>query len=214
MASVNPPVKKKYTQKSILRRIEAFFLDNIGRVVTNEELKEVARDPITGKEPENWHQRVSELRTDYGYDIRSQRDDDKLKVGEYLLLTSERRSIANKRVRPSPETWKRVLENAQNKCQWEEDGTACSLKAGDIDPIGGGTVKLTPDHLIPHSINPLIDPDDPTKWRALCSRHQVTKKNFFDSETGKINYIGIIQAAPRKIKLQVYNWLKEFFWEK
>lgn len=214
MASANPPVKKEYTQKSILRRIEAFFLDNVGRVVTNDELKEVARDPVTGKEPEDWHQRVSELRTDYGYTIYSQKDGKGLKVGEYLLPTADKRPTANKRVTPSPKTWEQILENAQNKCQWTEDGMPCLLKDGDIDPIGGGRVHLTPDHLTPHSVSADIDPNDPTKWRALCSRHQVTKKNYWDSRTGEINYIGLIQAAPRKIKIQIFSFLKEFFGEK
>ena len=37
-----------YPQKSILGRIEAFFLDNIGRVVTRAQILEVAKDPHTG----------------------------------------------------------------------------------------------------------------------------------------------------------------------
>ena len=48
----------KYDQKSISQRIEAFFLDNIGKVATRAQIQRVARDPKTGKEPENWHQRL------------------------------------------------------------------------------------------------------------------------------------------------------------
>jgi hypothetical protein len=47
-------------------RIRAFFIANIGKVVTREEIIAASRDPETGKEPENWHQRLSELRTDEG----------------------------------------------------------------------------------------------------------------------------------------------------
>lgn len=56
-----PPyaVVGKYTQRSIRDRIEAFFLDNIGRIASREQIIEVATDPITGNVPENWHQRVS-----------------------------------------------------------------------------------------------------------------------------------------------------------
>lgn len=62
-------VKKKYKQSSIKQRIEALFLDNIGKIITREQILSVATDPITRKQPENWHQRLSELRTDDGYTI-------------------------------------------------------------------------------------------------------------------------------------------------
>ena len=62
-------IKGKYNQASIKKRIEALFLDNIGKVVTREQIIEVSKNPDTGKEPENWHQRLSELRTDDGYTI-------------------------------------------------------------------------------------------------------------------------------------------------
>lgn len=44
-----------YTQSSVRRRIEAFFLDNLGKIATRDQLVEVARDPETGRAPENWH---------------------------------------------------------------------------------------------------------------------------------------------------------------
>ncbi|MGA2033312.1 MAG: hypothetical protein ABSG68_13725 [Thermoguttaceae bacterium] len=58
--------KKKYKQKSVRGRIEAFLLDHVGEIVTREQIQEVAADPESGRVPENWHQRLSELRTDYG----------------------------------------------------------------------------------------------------------------------------------------------------
>jgi hypothetical protein len=54
-----------------------------------------------------------------------------------------------------------------------------------IDPIGGGTVK-TPDHVTPHAVDPNSDPENPNQWQALCGRHQVMKKNFWDGATGKV----------------------------
>lgn len=64
-------VKGPYKQKSVRKRIEALFLDNVGKVLSRDQIIEVATDPKTGKQPENWHQRLSELRTDYGYTILS-----------------------------------------------------------------------------------------------------------------------------------------------
>ena len=61
MEDRNAKIKGPYTQRSIRARIEAFFLDNLGKVATREQLIEVATDPVTGRQPENWHQRLSEL---------------------------------------------------------------------------------------------------------------------------------------------------------
>ncbi|GAJ23518.1 unnamed protein product, partial [marine sediment metagenome] len=173
-----------YTQPSVRARIEAFFLDNIGKVATREQIMEVATDPKTGRMPENWHQRLSELRTDYGYTILTWRNRGDLRVSEYLMPSAERRKRAGERVRPTAVTWQAVLETAGYRCAWSEGGEICGLGDGDLDPIGGGTVRLTPDHKQPHSINSAADPNDPDKWQPLCGRHQVVKKNYWDDETG------------------------------
>lgn len=204
---------KRYEQKAIKKRLEAFLIDNVGKVVTRQMLIEVSKDPITGKEPENWHQRLSELRTDDGYTILSKRDRSYLSVEEYVLDSLEKRASAGKRVLPTKDTWNLVLARANNRCEWTEGGHHCRLAEGDIDPIGGGTVKLTPDHMQPHSVNPNSDPNDPAQWQALCGRHQVVKKNFWDSTSGKINSIAVIQALPHSDKALAYQFLKTYFGE-
>jgi hypothetical protein len=131
---------------------------------------------------------------------------------EYLLPHKKRRPMAAKRVRPSAATWSEVLDLAGNACQWENaPGVRCGLREGEIDSIGGGTVRLTPDHLTPHEIDPTSDANDVTHWRALCGRHQVIKKNFWDDRTGKINVYAIVQAASADDKRRVYDFLKEYF---
>ncbi|MDX1995369.1 MAG: hypothetical protein SF029_23495 [bacterium] len=84
-------VKGPYSQKSVKKRIEALFLDNLGKVLSREQILEAARDPLTGKEPENWHQRLSELRTDDGYTILLWRNRGDLRVQEYVMPTLEKR---------------------------------------------------------------------------------------------------------------------------
>jgi hypothetical protein len=202
---------KKYTQSSISSRLEACFLDNVGKILTREQLIEVATDPITGEAPENWHQRLSELRTDAGYTILSKRDRRYLKVGEYLMVDTSKRENAGKRVLPTTGTWTEVLTRAKNSCEWTDGGQICGLLEGDIDPIGGGTVKLTPDHKSPHSINPATDRTDSNQWQALCGRHQVVKKNFWDSNTGKVNTIAVLQALPAKEKKIALEFLLAYF---
>ncbi len=204
-------VNKQYEQGSIRGRIEALFKDNIGKVLTREQILQVSKDPKTGEEPENWHQRLSELRTDEGYTILSSRDRKDLKTGEYLMPSLEKRPEAKSRVKIDSQTWKTVLERAGNKCQWTEGTDKCELKNGDKDPIGGGTVTLTPDHVMPHSIGKTIDPKDPSQWQALCGRHQVVKKNFWDPNTGWLNVPAIVQAAPEGEKQKVYEILKDYF---
>lgn len=81
----------------------------------------------------------------------------------------------------------------------------------EIDPIGGGKVKLTADHINPHSINPNSDPNDPEQWQALCGRHQVMKKNYWDSNSGKMNMYAIIQSASEKEKQIVFKFLLDYF---
>lgn len=204
-------VKGPYHQPSVKRRIEALFLENIGRVLTREQIIEAAKDPATGKEPENWHQRLSELRTDDGFTILSWRNRGDLKVQEYLMPNAKKRPTAAKRVKPTEQTWLKVLERAKHCCEWFEAGQRCGLHQGDSDPIGGGRVKLTPDHHRPHSIDPDADPKDPKQWQALCGRHQVMKKNYWDSLTGKLNTYAVVQAAPESDKRAVFLFLLEYF---
>lgn len=200
-----------YTQPSIRERIEALFLNNLGKVVTREQIIRAAKDPMTGREPENWHQRLSELRTDKGYTILSWRDTNTLKPEEYLMPTAERRPKAARRVMPTAGCWAEVLVRARNCCEWVEDGQRCGLVEGQVDPVGGGTVKLTPDHATPHSINPDSDRADPNQWLALCGRHQVMKKNYWDSSTGKINLTGILQSVGEPQKKEALDFLARYF---
>ena len=209
----NATIQRPYEQPSIRARLEAFCLDNLGKVATREQLIEVATDPKTGRVPENWHQRLSELRTDKGYTILSWRNRGDLKVSEYMMPNAERRSTATRRTRPNAITWQQVLAQSDYRCSWTESGITCGLRQGDIDSVGGGTVKLTPDHKNPHSIHAEIDPEDPSKWQPLCGRHQVMKKNYWDDETGWLNVMAIIQSASEAQKRQAFEFLKVYFGE-
>ena len=120
MANLRKAKLGKYAQNSIRQRLEAFFLDNVGRIATREQILKVARDPKTKKVSENWHQRLSELRTDHGYNILTSRDRSDLKVSQYLLLSTERRLTAGKRVKIAATTWRGILERAGSACEWEE----------------------------------------------------------------------------------------------
>jgi len=204
-------VRRTYKQPSVKKRIQALFLDNLGKILSREQILQVATDPKTGKEPENWHQRLSELRTDDGYTILSWRNRGDLKVQEYLMPHARKRPRAARRVKPTEATWLAVLRRANYSCEWSEGGQSCGLKEGDVDPVGGGRAWLTPDHKRPHSIDAQADPLNPDQWQALCGRHQVMKKNYWDNITGKINAYAVIQAASRREKHEVFLFLLEYF---
>jgi hypothetical protein len=207
-------VGRRYEERSVSKRIEALFLDNLGKVLTRKQIIRVATNPTTGVEPENWHQRLSELRTDKGYTILSRRDRAGLGNQEYMMPDATRRETAAGRVRPTAVTWAAVLTRAGGRCEWYEAGESCELADGDADPVGGGTVKLTPDHKQPHSVNPTADPLDPTQWQALCGRHQVVKKNYWDSTTDKLHVYAVVQAASDKEKKEVLEFLLDYFGDK
>jgi hypothetical protein len=204
-------VKGPYRQKSVKKRIEALFLENVGKILSREQIIQAATDSLTKRQPENWHQRLSELRTDDGYTILSWRNRGDLKVQEYVMPHVQKRKAAGKRVRPTDSTWLAVIEKANYSCEWNEGKEVCGLKEGEIDPVGGGRVKLTPDHKNPHSINPATDSRDPSQWQALCGRHQVTKKNYWDNATGKLNAYAIIQHASVKEKRKILDFLLTYF---
>lgn len=191
---------------SVISRIEMCLLAHVGEIVTRKDLEAVADGA------ENWHQRLSELRTDHGYTIQTNRDrPGVLFPGEYVLVSADKRAVVAKRVMPTAVTWSKVLERSSNACEWSEDGSACLLPDGAIDPVGGGTVRLTPDHLTPHSVHAEADRSNPDEWGALCGRHQVMKKNYWDSRTGKFNLMAVVQAASKKEKELVYAMLREMF---
>lgn len=129
------------------------------------------------------------------------------------MPTAETRPIAARRVRISGKAWQALLERAGYACEWNDSGILCGLRSGEVDPIGGGTVSLTPDHKTPHAINPQADPDNPEKWQALCGRHQVVKKNYWDDSTGWLNVYAIVQAASDREKREVFEFLKKYFGE-
>lgn len=188
-------------------RIRQFLIDNVGQVVTRDQIQNAARDPGTGFVPENWHQRLSELRVDEGFDILSWRDRSNLKPGQYLLESATPVRPAKPRVTLSRYEREKLFEQDGWTCQWE----GCGLKKGDIDPVGGGTVVLTADHKSPHSLRNGTWTGTLDDWQTLCARHQQEKKNFIDDRTGRKNVRELVRSSPREIKEEVYLDLKAYF---
>lgn len=95
------------SQKRLLR----YLLENIGKVVTTEELAYVARDA------KQYARRVRELRTEHGYSIATRftgRPD--IKVGQYVLQSKERVAEPHDRRIPEP-VQRAVYERDSNTCR-------------------------------------------------------------------------------------------------
>ncbi len=199
----------KIVKKSSARdRIRAFFLKNVGKVVTKEMIQKAATNPETGVVPENWHQRLSELRVDEGYIILSWRDRSFLKPGQYLLENATPTGIIKKRAVLSTAEREELFQRDSHSCKWP----GCGLKKGMVDSVGGGMVVLTADHLTPHSVAD-VTTHSLDEWQTLCARHQQEKKNLIDDRTGRKNLRELVRNAPKEIKLQILRDLEEFFKE-
>ncbi len=198
---------KKERKPSVKDRIRAFFVKNVGIVVTRQEIQVAATDPETKRVPENWHQRLSELRVDEGYDILSNRDRDRLKPGQYLLETPTPTRIAKPRARLRKADLKALFERDSYTCQWPD----CTLRKGQTDPVGGGRVVLTADHRSPHSLPNAKWTGTLEDWQTLCARHQQKKKNLIDDRTGRKNLRELVRNAKRTVKLQIFEDLTAYF---
>lgn len=200
---------KQKNGPNVRTRIREFLVKHAGIIVTREQIQAAATDPETGQIPENWHQRLSELRTDEGYDILSWRDRGSLKPGQYLLETATPTRVPKPRAHLSSKERSALFARDDYRCQWPD----CHLAARAIDPVGGGTVVLTADHKSPHSLPSGQWTGTLDDWQTLCARHQQEKKNFIDDRTGRKNLRELVRAASRAEKLHIFEDLKAYFTE-
>lgn len=197
----------KKTTSTVKSRILEFLVKNVGQVVTRAQIQEAATDPESGKVPENWHQRLSELRVDSGYDIHSWRDNKSLKPGQYVLQSATPQRIAKPRAHLSTKEREELFQRDDWMCQWP----GCELRQGTIDPVGGGSVVLTADHRSPHSLLEQRWTGTLEDWQTLCTRHQQEKKNFIDDRTGRRNLRELVRCASRAEKRLIFEDLQAYF---
>lgn len=100
------------------QRVRAYFIENVGRVVTTEELAYVARSA------RQYPRRVRELRTEHGYMIATRftsRPD--LRMGQYVLETLDR--LSEPHDRHIPDSVQREVYARDNNtcvcCGWNRD---------------------------------------------------------------------------------------------
>ena len=184
-------------QTSVKERLRVFFRENIGVVVTNSQLREVAK-PAT-----EFTRRVRELRLEEGWPIRTHNDSADLRPGEYLLESEppERKDVVfarsiSSRVRAE------VLDRNGFTCQM------CGLTPGDTDPNTGRKVRLHVGHIMDKSLG---GSDQPQNLRALCSTCNEGAKNFTTEKPSKIWLLSQVRRANVEDQRAVHDWLAKKF---
>lgn len=177
-------------------RIRSFFEANVGKIVTTQEIRAVARIS-------EYARRIRELRDEEGMQIKSHIDRHDLKPGEYVLETLERLPVTGRGI--SPQLRMEILERNGFTCQ------LCGAGAGDPDPFNPKRkMRLHIDHIIPVSQG---GTDNKDNLRALCSACNQGRANIqMPSETAR-NILARIRRASRAVQREVYEKLKQHFRE-
>src|SRR5439155_19069185 len=173
------------------KRILAFFLANIGKVLKSRDIQEAA-----GWAAE-WGRRVRELRNEEGYQILSHKDRTDLKPGEYLLETAERVPAFRRGI--SKELRALVLERNGYTCQM------CGVAAGDPDPLGGPrTVRLTIGHILDKSKG---GTDKLENLRAVCTTCNEGLQNIAPPKPSRIHLLSQARRATVDDQRALLDWL-------
>lgn len=139
--------------ESARTKLRQYFLAHVGEVLDSYTLREVAGG-IT-----EWARRVRELRQQEGLDIRTDKDDSRLKPGQYTLASDKPRPIFARTI--SRETRAYVLDRNGFTCQM------CGAGAGEPHPMDPAKkTRLHIGHIIDSSHG---GTDDHENLRALCS---------------------------------------------
>lgn len=180
--------------RSSKQRIKEFLLANVGRVVSSDELKEVAG-------ASEWARRLRELRDEEGYRILSHRDRADLKPGQYILQSPEPGPLMPKGI--SKQTRALVLERNGYTCHM------CGVGAGDPDPFHPGRkIRLTLGHIIDRSKG---GSDSPDNLRAVCTNCNEGLANASPPKPKRIELMRLLRRATIQDQLHALEWLEQKF---
>jgi 5-methylcytosine-specific restriction endonuclease McrA len=172
-------------------KLRSHFLENIGRVMTSDELRDVA-----GKS--EWARRVRELRNEEGYQILTHNDRSDLKPGEYLLENSKPQPAFERSI--SKELRALVLDRNGFTCQM------CGAVAGEPHPYDPTRkTRLHLGHIVDKSQG---GKDEPSNLRALCSVCNEGASNLTLDRPTISKLLIQLRRAKREDQIEALNWLK------
>jgi len=181
--------------KGARSKLRKHFLENIGRVMDSNELRDVAGG-IT-----EWARRVRELRTEEGYQILTHNDRSDLRPGQYLLtdpcpVPAFERAIS-KEVRAF------VLDRNGFTCQM------CGAVAGEPHPYDPSRrARLHIGHIIDKSQG---GTDDPGNLRAICSVCNEGASNLTLERPSSQKLLAQVRRATGADQVEVLKWLVRKF---
>ena len=188
MASKTP--KKKGSRA----KLRDYFIENIGKVLDSDVLREVARTS-------EWARRVRELRNEEGLNIVTHNDRSDLKPGQYLLIDLKPLPAFDRTI--SKETRAFVLDRNGFTCQM------CGASAGEPHLYDNGRkTRLHLGHIIDKSMG---GTDDPNNLRAICSVCNEGASNLTLNRPDTIKLLAQVRRAPAKDQLDVLKWLIQKF---
>lgn len=172
-------------------KLRQHFLNNIGRIMNSDELREVAGG-IT-----EWARRVRELRTEEGYQIQTHNDRSELKPGQYILDDPKPQPAFERAI--SKETRAYVLDRNGFTCQM------CGAVAGEKHPYDATRkTRLHIGHIIDKSQG---GSDEASNLRALCSICNEGSSNLTLDRPSPQKLLIQIRRAKGNDQLEVLDWL-------
>lgn len=184
-------VKEKTPRGGARRKLRAYFLANVGRVMDSEELRAVA-----GNQSE-WARRIRELRTEEGYLILTHNDRSELKPGQYLLETAKPQPAFERAL--SKETRAFVLDRNGFTCQM------CGAVAGEPHPYDPTRkTRLHIGHIIDKSKG---GNDESSNLRAICSVCNEGAQNITLIRPDLKQLLIQIRRATSADQLEALKWL-------
>lgn len=178
-------------------KLRSYFLQNIGRVVSSDELREVAKIS-------EWARRVRELRTDEGFQILTHNDRGDLKPGVYILVSAKPEPVVSKNV--SKETRAYVLDRNGFTCQM------CGAVAGEDHPYDNARkTRLHIGHIVDKSMG---GSDEPSNLHALCSVCNEGAANLTMDRPKSQKLLIQIRRANKADQLEVFKWLSNKFMDR
>ncbi|GJL74665.1 HNH endonuclease [Nitrosomonas sp.] len=178
-------------KKGARAKLREYFLHNIGRVMSSDELRQAAGG-IT-----EWARRVRELRTEEGYQIQTHNDRSDLKPGQYLLEDPKPRPAFERAI--SKETRAFVLDRNGFTCQM------CGAVAGEPHPYDETRkTRLHMGHIVDKSQG---GTDDPSNLRALCSICNEGASNLTLERPSAQKLLIQVRRARGSDQIEVLKWL-------
>ena len=178
-------------QEGARTKLREHFLNNIGRVMESNELRDVAGDIS------EWARRIRELRTEEGYQILTHNDRSDLKPGQYLLEDPKPQPAFERAI--SKETRAFVLDRNGFTCQM------CGAGAGEPHPYDQNRkTRLHIGHVIDKSQG---GTDEATNLRAICSVCNEGASNLTLERPSSAKLLAQVRRATGKDQLELLEWL-------